>query len=106
MPDTTDSELCFLIINVCKPPTNFNFPENEQPLGLFSLKSFHEFVILGGSIGLIACLVFYLVIKMWENIYKKPCQTWQTALKTFKNHQNVSYEHANGTYKKRQMFLF
>ena len=75
MPDTSDPELCFLITNVCKPPTNFDFPENEQPLGLFGLKSFHGFVILGGRIGLIACLMLYLVIKMWENIYKKPYQT-------------------------------
>ena len=105
MPDTTDPELCFLITNVCKPPTNFDFPENEQPLGLFGLKSFHGFVILGGRIERIDCLVFYLVIKMWENLYKKTYQKWQTAVKTFKKHQNVSMEHANGTYKKRQIFL-
>ena len=31
MSDTTDPELLSLITNVCKPPTNFDFPKAEQP---------------------------------------------------------------------------
>ena len=41
----------------------------------------------------IACLLFYLVIKMestsHEDFYKKPFQTWPAAVKTFKKHQNA-----------------
>ena len=43
----------------------------SSPLGLFGLKSFHGFVILGERIEPITCLPFYLVIKMRENLYKK-----------------------------------
>ena len=28
--ETTDTELCFLITYMCKPPKNFDFPKNEQ----------------------------------------------------------------------------
>ena len=73
----------------------------SSPLGLFYLKSFDGFVILGGRIEPIACLVFHLAIKMWENLYKKQYQKWQTAVKTFKIHQNVSTE----THNKRQIFF-
>ena len=64
MSDTTDPELCSHVTNVCKPLQNFDFPEAEQPLRLFALKSFHGFVIFGGRKEPIACHVFYLVIKM------------------------------------------
>ena len=84
MSDTTDPEVLSLITNMCKPPINFDFPKADSHLGLFGLKRFHAFVILGGRIEHIACLVFYLVIKMWEDLYKKPYQNWQTAVKTFK----------------------
>ena len=40
MSDTTDSELCCLITNVCKPPKNFDFPETGQP---FRFAWFEEF---------------------------------------------------------------
>ena len=50
----------------------------HSPLGLFGLKSFHGFVILVGRIEPLACLVLCLVMKMWQNIYKKPYQTWKT----------------------------
>ena len=71
--------------------------ELNSPLDLFGLNSFHKFAILGGRIEPIACLVFYLVIKMYENLYKKPYQKGQTAVKTFKKHQNVP----TGIHKKR-----
>ena len=61
----------------------------------------HGFVILTGRIEPISCLVFYLAIKMWENLYKKAFQKWQTALKTLKKHQNVP----TGTHKKRQILF-
>ena len=67
MPDTTDPELCSLITNVCKPPNILTSQKQSSHLGLFGLKNFHVVVILGGRIGPIACL-FYLVIKMWENL--------------------------------------
>ena len=63
MTKTTNPELCSLITNVCKLPKNFDFPEIMQPFRLFGLKSVHGFVILGGRMKPIACLVFYLVIK-------------------------------------------
>ena len=98
MSDTIDPELCSLITNVCKPPQILTFQKLSSPLGLFGLKSFHGFVILGGRIERIDCLVFCLVIKMWENPYKKSYQKWQTAVKAFKKHQNV----LTGTHKRRE----
>ena len=38
---------------------------------------------------------------MWENLYNKSYQNCQTALKTFKKHQNVP----TGTHKKRQILF-
>ena len=75
--------------------------KSSNPLGLFYLKSLDGFVILGGRIEPIACPVFYLSMKMWEDLYKKQYQKWQTAVKTFKIHQNVPTE----THKKRQIFF-
>ena len=63
-----------------------------NPLGLFGLKSFHGFLILSGRIESIACLAYYLITKMWENFYKKLFQTWQTAVKPSKKHQNILRE--------------
>ena len=45
--------------------------------------------------------MFYLVIKMWKNLYKKPYQTWKTVVTTFKKHQNVPMR----TQKKRKIFF-
>ena len=70
-------------------------------LGLFGLKSFHWFVILVERIKAIACLVFYLVMKMLENFYKKPYQTWKTVLKILTKHENVP----TGRHKKRQILF-
>ena len=71
-----------------------------SPLYLFGLKSLNAFIILVGRIEPIACLVFYLVIKMWENPYKKPYQIWKT-VKAFKKHQNV----LTRIHKKRQILF-
>ena len=49
--------------------------------GLFGLKGFPEFVILLERIEPIACLLFYLVIKIWENFYR----TLKTVAKILKN---------------------
>ena len=68
---------------------------------LLGLKSFHGFVIFGGMIEPITYLVFYLIIRMWENLYKKPYQTWRTAVKAFKKHQNVP----KGTHEKKQILF-
>ena len=76
---TTCPELCSLMTNVCKPPKILNYQKLRSPL--LGLTSFHGFVILV-RIEPIACLVFHLVIKMWENPYKKAYQTWKT-IKTF-----------------------
>ena len=100
MWNTTDPEMYSLITNVCKAYKNFEFPQIALSFCLFGLKNFYEFVILVGRIEPIACLVFYLVIKMWENLFEKPYQTWKT-VKTFKKHQNV----VTGTHKKRKILL-
>ena len=50
------------------------------PLYLFGFKSFDGFVSLVGRIKPISYFV-----KMLENVYRKPHQTWQAAVKTFKN---------------------
>ena len=73
----------------------------SSPVGLFALKSFHRFIILGGRIKPIACPMFYLVIKMWKNFYKKPYQKWQIAVKAFKIYQSL----LTGTHKKKQILL-
>ena len=77
---TTCPELCSLMTNVCKPPKILTYQKLRSPL--LGLTSFHGFVILVRRIEPIACLVFHLVIKMWENPYKKAYQTWKT-IKTF-----------------------
>ena len=82
-------------------PQIFTSQKLCSPLCLFDLKRFHRFVILVVRIEPIVCLVFYLVIKMWENPYKKPYQTWKT-VKAFKKHQNV----LTGIHKKRQMLFY
>ena len=66
MPGTTHPELYSLITNMCKPPKELHLPEGEQPFDL----RFYEFVILGGKMEPIVCLLFYLAIKMWEIHYK------------------------------------
>ena len=73
----------------------------SSPLGLLGLKSFHGFVIVGGRIEAVACLLLYLVIKARENLYKKPYQKWQTSVKTFKKHRNVPM----AAHKKRQILF-
>ena len=50
------------------------------PLYLFGFKSFDGFVNLVGRIKSISYFV-----KMLENVYRKPHQTWQAAVRTFKN---------------------
>ena len=94
MSDTADPELCSLITNVYKPPKNFDFLKLISALGVFGLKCFHGFVVLGGRIGRISCLVFCLVIKMWKNLYEKSYQTWQKTSKC-----------SNRTQKKRQILF-
>ena len=71
-------------------------------LGLFGLKSFHWFVILVERIKAITCLVFYLVMKMLENFYKKPYQTWKIVVKILTKHENVP----TGRHKKRQILFY
>ena len=53
---------------------------------------FDLFIILDERLEPIACLVFYFVINISENLYKKPYQTWQAALKTFKKTSKYSNE--------------
>ena len=102
MSDTTDPKLCCYKQCVKTSQTkNLTFQTLKSALGLFGLKSSHGFVILCGRIEPIARFVFYLVINMWENLYKKSYQSWQTAVKTFKKHQNVPA----GTHKKRQTLI-
>ena len=92
MSDTADLELCSLITNVYKPPKNFDFPKIDQRFRCVWFEMFHRFIVLGGRIGRISCLVFCLVIKMWKNLYKKSYQTWQKTSKC-----------SNRTQKKRQI---
>ena len=82
-------------------PKSLTSQKLKSLLCLFCLTSFHGFAILYGRIELIVCLVFYLIIKMWENLISKLYQKWQTAVKTFKKHQNVLTE----THKKKNIIL-
>ena len=67
-----DPEVCFFITNVFKPPKIFDFPETEQPFRFVCLKSFHGFVVLSRRMDPIVCLLLYMVIKVWENLYRNP----------------------------------
>ena len=82
-------------------PKTLTSQKLSSPLSLFGFKSFRECVILGGRIVPTAYLVFYLVMKMREHLYKKPNQKWQTTVKTFKQNQNV----LTVTHKKRQILF-
>ena len=77
------------------------FRKLSCPLGLFRLKSFYGFVFFGGSMEPTTSLAFYLVIKIWENLYQKSCQTWRTAINTLKKHQNFP----SGIHKKSQILF-
>ena len=71
------------------------------PLGLFGLKSFHMGLLfsLDGRMEPIACLLFYLVIKMEVlSFCERPYQTWQTAVKTFKKVKMLQQEHTRVKY--------
>lgn len=58
---------CILLWPVCANHPKILISEKlSSPLGLFDLRSFHEFVILFGRMESISCVVFYLVIKVWE----------------------------------------
>ena len=72
MSDKTDPEMCSLVNNLCKPPKNFHFLETDQSFKVSM--SLYRFVIVDERIEPIACLVFYLVIKMWKKLYKKSYQ--------------------------------
>ena len=67
-------------------PKMFTSQKSRCPLCLLGLKSFHGFVILVGRREPIACFEFYLVIKMWENPYKKSYQK-RKKTKRFETHQ-------------------
>ena len=75
MSDKTDPALCSLITKLCKPPQNFDFPENKNRFRFIWFEEFPWFVILGERFKHIACIVLYLVINTWENLYKKPYQS-------------------------------
>ena len=83
MSGISDAEFYSLIINVYKPPKNFDFPETGSYVRFVWFEEFHGFVILGGRMVPIVFLVFYLTIKLWEvlvpNLYRKPYQKWPTA---------------------------
>ena len=86
---------CVLLSEMCiNHPKILTFLKLISALGVFGLKCFHRFVVLGGRIGRISCLVFCLVIKMWKNLYKKSYQTWQKTSKC-----------SNRTQKKRQILF-
>lgn len=75
--------------NQCVSTThNFDFPETEQPLGLFGLKSFDGFAMLGTRME--PCVLFGH--KNGKMFIKKTYRTWQTVVKTFKKHQNIPTE--------------
>ena len=64
MLDVSGPEVYSGIINVSKQLKNFDFQETVQSFRFVGLNSFHGFVILEGRMESIACLVFYLIIKI------------------------------------------
>ena len=72
MSDTTALELYSFITHICKLLKNFDFPEAEQPLGLFSLKIFHGFVIWEDRTNCLPCVLFgnKYVGKYFKNSYQ------------------------------------
>ena len=91
MSNTANPEKCSLITNLCKPHKNVDFPEIVQPfLGLLVLKSVHGFVIVIRKMKPIAFLVFYFVIKMWENLCKKTFSNMENSSKNIKKKKKYS----------------
>ena len=88
------------ITNNCKPPQNFVFQKTELSFR-FRFIWFEKFPYgfafsLDGRMELIACLLFYLVIKMEVlRFCEKPYQTWQTSVKTLKKIKMHQQEHTN-----------
>ena len=101
MLDLIDAELRSLITNVFKPPKILTSHKLSSSLGLLRSKRFHGFANTSGRTEPIACVVFHLFIKIWENYCQKPYQNWQTAVKTFKKHQIVP----TGAHKKGQILF-
>ena len=102
MSNTANPEKCSLITDLCKPHKNVDFPEIVQPfLGLLVLKSVHGFVIVIRKMKPIAFLVFYFVIKMWENLCKKTFSNMENSSKNIKKKKNIP----TGTHKNRQILF-
>ena len=93
MSDISDAEFYCLITKVYKPPKNFDFPETERS---FLFVWFEEFPWVYYSrwedgAYCLPCILFGHEV-VWssslENLYRKPCRTWPTAVeknkKTFK----------------------
>ena len=91
--------------NNCKPAQNFDFRKTELSFSCIQFeKNFHmgSLFSLDRKMELIACLQFYVVIKMEVlSFCEKPNKTWQTAVKTFNKNQNVPTR----THKKSQILL-
>ena len=70
MSNTTDPEL-ILNGNVCNAAKNFDFTEIKQP---FRFVRVEECTWVCYSLWEDKTALFYLVIKMWGNLYEKPYQ--------------------------------
>ena len=79
------------------------FKKLSNPLGLFGLKSFHGFVILGGvgEGNLLPALCLICTYKCGKIFTKDHIEHGKTAVKAFKKHQNDPTE----AHKKRQMLF-
>ena len=69
-------------------PKTLTSQEQRSTLGVFGLKIFHGFCIFSGKMKPNACFMFFLVMKMRENLYNKSYRTRQPSVKTLKKHQN------------------
>ena len=94
--EKADPELCCLVTNVCNLPKTLASQKLTNPLNFFGFESFYGFVIADWTIEPIACLVFYLFIKMWGKRYKKIISK---TTKSSKNIEKTSRCH-NGNTKK------
>ena len=97
LSDISDTELCYLITIVYRPPKNFEFPETERS---FRLVWFEEFPWVCHSrwedgVYCLPCVLFdHKVVgsSSLENLYKKTYRTWPAEVTTFKKYQNATTE--------------
>ena len=79
-------------------PNFLTFKELSGHSCLLDLKISHGFFVNSRETETTACLAFYLVIRLWENFYKKAISNIGNKTKTLKKYQMFQREHRKRDY--------